>query len=151
MPRSNRLCLFAAVRPHGASAWIPRLVQALALTGLFMLPVQMRAGSDRPHPHALFQLLLDARDGRIEHHEGQDEGAVSRDLRHTVAPRITHHPDLPAIGDSIQTGGSLALLATLVTALLLSPAGSTQVWPTPRPWHDRIPTLEPPPPRLACA
>ena len=97
MPRSNRPRLFAAVRPHGASAWIPRLVQALALIGLFMLPVQMRAGSDRPHPHALFQLLLDARDGRIEHHEGQDEGAVSRDCATPSHPESRIIPICPRL------------------------------------------------------
>jgi hypothetical protein len=149
MPRSNCPRLFAAVRPHGASAWMPRLVQALALIGLLMLPVQMRAGAEQTHPHALLQLLLDARDGRIEHHEGQDEGAGSHDQRHTVPARITHHPDLPTIGDSIQTGGSLALLATLVTALLLSPTSSARVWAPAGHWHGRIPPLEPPPPRLA--
>jgi len=128
---------------------MPRLVRALALIGLFMLPVQMHAGTEQPHPHALVQLLLDASDGVIDHHVGYDEGAHLHDQRDAVTAGGAHRPDMPAVGDSIQTGGSLALLATLVIALLLSPAGSTRVWSAARQWHGRIPTLEPPPPRHA--
>src|SRR5688500_18244709 len=62
MPLARGLPPPVASRRHG----IPRrrlltAFRALSLILLFLLPMQMRAGADDPHPHAMLQLLFDAR------------------------------------------------------------------------------------------
>jgi hypothetical protein len=128
---------------------MPCLLQALALIGLFLLPVQVRAGTEHPHPHSLFQLLLDASDGVIDHHAGTEEDAHFQDQLDAGTTSSAHHPDAPDFGDLIQASGGLALLATLLIVLLLPAAGSAPIWPPSCRWQGRIPTMEPPPPRVA--
>jgi hypothetical protein len=151
MLRRDRPVLFAAPRPGGTSTRFPYLVQALALIGLFTLPVQMRAGTEHSHPHALFQLLLDARDGVIDHHFGQDEEAHQTNHQRSYSPSAAQHPDLPALGSAVQTGGGLALLATLVFAVLLPSGEVERIWPPSRHWRQRNSIPEPPPPRHVSA
>jgi len=149
MVRRNRRFLFAAARPRGTATWMPRLVQALVLIGLFMLPVQVRAGTEQSHPHALFQLLLDASDGVIDHHAGHDEDAFHLDHQESYPRSTAQRLDVPMLDGTIQTGGSLALITALVTDVLLPLAGAERIWPPSRHWRERFSIPESPPPRLA--
>jgi hypothetical protein len=133
---------------------LPILLRALALVGLCLLPMQMRAGAGQPHPHALLHLLLDARDGSFDHHR-DGESSIPQDQTHTAdsADETDHaRPDLPTFGNSLHAGGGLAGLLVLLIALLLPPA-TNRVWPPVATWRGRLPGLDPPPPRFSgiCA
>jgi hypothetical protein len=152
MSRTGRRFQLAAARLPRENAQFRQLIRVLALIGLCMLPVEMRAGTEHPHPHALFQLLLDASDGVFDHHQlTHDEDAAAHDPFDTSGASDTHRPDVPTFGDTVQASGGLAVLLTLLTLLLLPPADTVRVWPTPPRWRGRIPALEPPPPRWATA
>ena len=130
---------------------LPQLVRALALIGLLLLPVEMRAGTERPHAHSLFQLLLDASDGKIDHHAPEEADEAGHHEGHereaAASGSETREPDLPVYSDVIAVSASLAALA-LIAALLSVPRATTAAnWLSPCPWRDRIPALEPPPPR----
>lgn len=137
------------------TALVPRLflslsslLRALALVGLCLLPMHMRAGAGHPHPHALLHLMLDARDGSFDHHR-VGEPATPSDYAPAAANGTDHAPpDLPTYGDSVYAGGGLAVLLVLLTALLLSPT-TDRIWPAVANWRDRLPVINPPPPRLA--
>jgi hypothetical protein len=124
-----------------ASRWgvgLPRLWfwRALVLSALFLLPVQMRAGAEDAHPHAMLELLLDARDGVLDHH-------------HDPHREADHHegaPDLPALGKA-SLGASLAILAVLVPGMALPSARLNRSWPDSVAVNGHPPALEPPPPR----
>ena len=146
MLRSRRRLQVAPVRSPDDPVWLFSLVRTLVLLGLFLLPVQMRAGTEQPHPHALFQLLLDASDGAIDHHLGHD-----KDQLDAMSMSVAHHPDAPTFAASVQTASGLALLAMVVSVLLLPLVGRVRIWPPPGQWLGRIPILEPPPPRLASS
>jgi hypothetical protein len=123
---------------------LPQCIRAVALIGLCLLPVQMRAGTDRPHPHSLFQLLLDVSDGKIDHHALDDPGhAVPHDDHEHAAGQ----PDPPVYSDVMDVSASLAVLATIAALLAIPAATAARIWPTVMAWQGRIPTLEPPPPR----
>ena len=126
---------------------LPSLLRALALVGLCLLPMHMRAGADHPHPHALLHLVLDARDGSFDHHR-RGEIATPPDHAHTavVDGKDPSIPDLPTYGDSIYAGGGLAVLLVLLTVLLLSPTMDRIRLPVAS-WRSRLPVLDPPPPR----
>jgi hypothetical protein len=116
------------------------LLRALALLGLLLLPIQMRAGAQDPHPHALLHLLVDARDGAFDHHTlSEAPGAAG-----------AHHPDIPTVGQSISAAGGLAALAAVVAALIIPPPVADPIWPRSVHWRDRLRTVEPPPPRTGC-
>jgi hypothetical protein len=118
-------------------------VTALAL--LFLLPMQMRAGADDPHAHAMLHLLLDARDGLVDHHE-EDEDAAEHDGH--GSPTGAHEPDVPTLGASNVAGGAMAILATLVVMLLLPAARRVTDRAQSTLLAGRLPELEPPPPRV---
>ena len=151
MSRTRLRSQFAAVRSPGALAWVPRLVHALALIGLCLLPMQMRAGTAHPHPHALLQLVLDARNGSFDHHALGDEPPATTHA-HTETSNGTDrsHPDIPTFGDSMVAGGGLAMLIAILTTVVLAPPGAMRIWPRPLQWRGRLPALDPPPPRLGC-
>ena len=122
-------------------------LRLLALFGLLLLPIQMRAGTDYVHPHALLHLLLDASDHVIDHHldsaaPGHQHGAQGSHARGTQAAS----PDLPTF-ESIQmaAGGLTVSLATLVVLLVIP--GQERVWPRSERWRGRRVRPEPPPPR----
>lgn len=128
---------------HPASA-----LRLLALLGLFLLPIQMRAGTEYVHPHALLHLLLDASDSTLDHHHPAiatpnhthgDPGDHSRE-----APQAA--PDLPTFASIQMAAGGLAV--TLVAfALFLITSMQERVWPRREVWHGRRVLPELPPPR----
>jgi hypothetical protein len=127
------------------------LLRALALLGLLLLPIQMRAGAASPHPHALLHLLLEARDGAFDHHLGKEATAAATDhnVEHVEATG-SPPPDIPAYATSITATGGLAVLAVVVTVLTLPAPRAGRTWPRHAWWRERRPALEPPPPRLSC-
>lgn len=129
---------------HPASA-----LRLLALLGLFLLPIQMRAGTGYVHPHALLHLLLDASDGVIDHHllarAGADNAHGDQDEHVRRAGKAS--PDLPTF-ESIQmaAGGLVVTLVALV--LLLISSMQERVWPRRQAWSGRRVLPELPPPRF---
>ena len=91
------------------------LLRAVALLGLLLLPIQMRAGAASPHPHALLHLLLDARDGAFDHHTVGNAAVAVEHVDATGFPL----PDLPAYATFITAAGGLAVLAVMVTMLTI--------------------------------
>lgn len=120
------------------------LARVLGLVFLFLLPMQMRAGAADPHPHALLQLLLDARDGEIDHHA--DDGHAVHDETH-ASDSGSPVPDVPTFGESNHAGGGMAMLAALVAVFLIPATGAVSFWPSISRWTGRLPALDPPPPR----
>jgi hypothetical protein len=128
----------------------PSLLRALALVGLCLLPIQMRAGTQHPHPHALLHLLLDASDGSFDHHTlGEEPAAPTHDHGAAVAEAGGHQPDIPTLGTSVSALGGLAILAALVTFLMIPPPLAERLWLFAACWRGRFPGLEPPPPRIS--
>lgn len=134
--------------PHLRPASALRL---LALLGLFLLPIQMRAGTAYAHPHALLHLLLDASDNVIDHHlatatPDQGHGDHSDHSRREA----TASPDLPTF-ESIQmaAGGLAVSLVTLALFLIIS--RQERVWPRREAWSGRHVQPDLPPPRLLAS
>jgi hypothetical protein len=129
---------------HPASA-----LRLLALLGLFLLPIQMQAGTGYVHPHALLHLLLDASDGVIDHHllatVGAENAHGEQDEHGQRAVKAS--PDLPTFESIQMAAGGLAV--TLVAmALLLVVSRPERVWPGREVWHGLRVLPEIPPPRL---
>ena len=128
----------------------PSLFRALALVGLCLLPIQMRAGTQQPHPHALVHLLLDASDGSFDHHTlGEEPAAPTHDHSGAVTEAGGQQPDIPTLGTSVSALGGLAILAALVISLVIPASLAERIWLFPACWRGRFPALEPPPPRIA--
>jgi hypothetical protein len=124
------------------------LARVLALVTCFLLPMQMRAGAEDAHPHAMLQLILDARDGGLDHHESEPRHAADgHDHEEAGAETGAHEPDVPVAEVSHGVGAGLAILAVVVVLLEGIAAGREAVWPSFARWRGRRPTLEPPPPR----
>ena len=122
------------------------VVRVTALALLFLLPMQMRAGAEDPHPHAMLQLLLDARDGRLDHHNDGHEA----EHRESGTASATHEPDVPTVGVSNVVGGAIAMLAALVAMLWLPARRRVTDWPAMALLIGRLPAIDPPPPRAAA-
>ncbi len=131
------------------------LVRVLNLIFLLLLPMQMRAGADDPHPHALLQLILDARDGAVDHHASEDHEERHDDH----APGSGSHepvddvyvPDIASFGGLTSAGGSMALLFAIVAFYSIPTPERARIWPLlslPGGW---LPDLDPPPPRISRA
>jgi hypothetical protein len=129
---------------HSASA-----LRLLALLGLFLLPIQMRAGTEVVHPHALLHLLLDASHNGIDHHR---PATATPDLAHGDQDVHTRRneqdsPDLPTFASIQMAAGGLAV--TLVSLLLFLIASMQErVRPRRAVWSGRRVLPELPPPRL---
>jgi hypothetical protein len=149
MPHMTHHAPHAAARLTGDPAWIRSVIRALALLGLLLLPIQMRAGAQLPHPHALLQLLVDMRDGSFDHHTLGEEATPPHNHAGAAETAGAHQPDIPALGKSVSATGGLVVLAALVTALLIPPPPTARVWSHVTPWRCRCALLEPPPPRRA--
>lgn len=151
MPKRSGFLQFATPRSRGINTRrLLALARVLGLVSLLLLPMQMRAGADDPHPHALLQLILDARDGVIDHHGHLDDH--SGDAEHgseSVATGATaDDPDVPTFGESGPAGGGMAMLAAVVILFAVPASGPRRSWPLPARWSGRLPELDPPPPRI---
>ncbi len=122
------------------------LARIAGLALLFLLPMQMRAGANDAHPHAMLHLLLDARDGVIDHHDG--EPAAAHAGHEDSATR--RQPDVPSVESSYVTSGAMAILAALLLLVLLPAIRRAMHWPLAAPLVDWLPTLDPPPPRAGA-
>jgi hypothetical protein len=155
MMLTGRRPQFAAVRWLRETACLPQMGCALALIALLMLPTELRAGTERPHPHSLFQLLIDASDGKIDHHAVDGPDVVNHHGGHAHEAQAmaseSRQPDLPVYSDIIAVSASLAALATIVALLSVPAPAVVRIQLSARAWRDRIPALEPPPPRCAGA
>jgi hypothetical protein len=125
------------------------LLRAAALLGLLLLPIQMRAGAASLHPHALLHLLLDARDGAFDHHTvgGTTAAATDHNPVHVDATG-SPPPDIPTYATSVTAIGGLAVLAVMVMMLTIPAPRAGRTWPRRAWWRERLPVLEPPPPRI---
>lgn len=142
--------LIAAPCVETARATVRRwamLLHVLALAGLFMFPVEMRAGTERPHPHALLHLLVDASDGAIDHHALPNHPlpAIERE-NHETSPE-TLPPDLPSTESSVTGGTGLVAIPALILQFLLMPGQVRRIWPHDRLRQGYLPPLETPPPQ----
>jgi len=100
---------------NGTRWW--QLATMLALFAMLLMPVSYRAGSTRPHGHALIQLIHEAQAGIPVHHHGVDE----MDPHHQggdVASALTGAPPILVIAAS-------ALLPMILLALALRTLRST--------------------------
>ena len=136
--------------PKASQATVRRwamLLHVLALAGLFMFPVEMRAGTERPHPHALLHLLVDASDGAIDHHALPNHPlpAIERE-NHETSPE-KHPPDLPSTESSVTGGTGLVAIPALILQFLLMPGQVRRIWPHDRLRQGYLPPLETPPPQ----
>jgi hypothetical protein len=126
-------------------------LRALALLGLLLLPIQMRAGTTYIHPHALLHLLLDAGDGAIDHHALPATTVTD----HALAEHDDHvrrnekaSPDVPTFESIQMAAGGLAV--TLVSLILLVfVARGERIWPRREVWSGMRLLPELPPPRLS--
>ena len=116
---------------------IVALVRILTLTFLFLLPVQMQAGGDEPHPHALLQLLLDAGDGSIDHHLADENPRHGADENKAMADGAAPRPDLPAIAEGAM-GAGIALLTAVILIFWVPDPTSQRAWSRPRRWRDSV-------------
>jgi hypothetical protein len=124
------------------------MLRVLALLGLFLLPMQMRAGTEHVHPHALLHLLMDAADSEIDHHANEEaQGHGQSDHSGHPLRREAASPDFPTFESIQMAAGGLAV--TLVTIVfLLMPSTRERVWPRREAWIGRRLRPELPPPRL---
>ena len=124
------------------------VLRVLALLGLFLLPIQLRAGTTYVHPHALLHLLLDASDNEIDHHHIASPAPHGHGEQGDHAPVDgAASPDLPTFASLLMAGGGLAV--TLVTLpFFLMTSTRERVWPSREDWRDRRLRPDFPPPRL---
>ena len=111
--------------------------------------MQMRAGTYDPHPHAILQLILDARDGAIDHHA--HHVVVGDDVHgHAYESSATgsHEPDIATFGASSPAAAGMAILAAVVTIFTVPASVSQGTWPILASWTGCSPDLDPPPPRI---
>jgi hypothetical protein len=123
------------------------MLRVLALLGLFLLPMQMRAGTTYVHPHALLHLLLDAADREIDHHHAAATPVHGHGDHSDHAPRSGGaSSDLPTFESIQMAAGGLAV--TLVTLSLFFVASRQErVWPHREVWSGLRLRPEFPPPR----
>lgn len=111
---------------------------------LLFLPVQMRAGAEAAHSHSLLHLLLDARDGEIDHHHDEGDHAHAHQTQPGDECRV--NPDIPSLEETRQTG-SVSMLSAIVVILAVPVERSRAIWPTGPSWHAHHSRPEHPPPR----
>lgn len=132
----------------GPTARVISLTTLILLVALVLQPIQMRAGAADPHPHALMQILLDARDGAIDHHAADDERGHRLAASHD-APRVgILHPDVPRLENANPVSGGAMALAPMLVVFWPFFDRLGRIWQPRARWQDRLPDLEPPPPRV---
>ncbi len=133
------------------------LLWVLALIGLVLSPSDYRAGAVHAHAHALWQLLLDAADGQIHHHD-EDAGAETRmvadwfdptagtgELR---APPSSHTgPDIGTPNDTSLASSSIAIIIATLAVVFPEIAPAVLQGGGDRPPAGVVPRVPSPPPR----
>ncbi|HET7094991.1 MAG TPA: hypothetical protein VFI22_15975 [Thermomicrobiales bacterium] len=142
--------------PNGAAFHIAtaRLTPLFAILALLMLPVDLRAGLELPHPHAIFQIILDAADGGLDHdHAALDQGYGAHHHEHdreTAMPaRDGHSSDLRRVSDagSCAESGLAATMPPMPLALSATARSPHCASPRPALLRDAAPRPPFPPPR----
>ena len=128
---------------------VASLLRVLALFGLFLLPIQTRAGTEYLHPHALLHLLIDVADNEIDHHAGAPDHATGDHSDHPPRSEASK-PDLPTL-DSIQVAAGGLAVTPVTLVLLILESARERVWPHRETWRDRRVRPDFPPPRLSAA
>ena len=135
-----------------------RLVWAVALLGLFTLPVEYRGGAEQPHPHGSYQLWFDAAHGMVDHHRRHVVDALAPAAAPIVAvdagspPVVIDGGDGPRLSPVSRSADRLPLLpgALVVVAAALLP-GVRLAWPAAPALVGTPVRPETPPPRPAVA
>ena len=128
--------------------YVASVLRMLALLGLFLLPIQMRAGTEYVHPHALIHLLMDAADHEIDHHYTAAPSSHGHGDHSNHAPRHdTASPDLPTFESIQMAAGGLAVPLVALTLLVLT-AIHERIWPRREDWRGRRVRPDFPPPRF---
>jgi hypothetical protein len=149
--RANRRHCAASRSPGDRLTWYVAILRLLPLLVMLLLPVQMRAGAADAHPHTLLQLLLDARDGSLDHHQGDHAPGDGQATSVASEGSRGHGPDVPTYEDIGGMGMGVPILAATVALIALLVASEVPVWPRLSRWRDRLPVLDPPPPRQRFA
>lgn len=128
------------------------LLRLLALLGLFLLPMQMRAGAEYVHPHALWQLLMA---GGLDHHHQPEPAAAAHGDHGPHASASSHSrnapsasPDMPAAESTLMAAGGLAMSLTPFLVLVLAWRGE-RIWPRSAAWSGLRVAPDLPPPRCS--
>jgi len=130
-----------------------RLLTAVGVFALLMLPVEYKAGAERAHPHAAFQLWADFAHGKTPHrHDDTPLGHAAHTVHEApVAAAVEPPPDTPKVSEATPPAERAAAFASILAlAWLLLPRG----WPRIAGLASRLVGRSPrpafPPPRLAA-
>jgi hypothetical protein len=143
--RRCRQCA-APLSSTAVPAWAHSIVHAILLLTIALLPVQMRAGANEAHPHSILQLVLDVRDGAIDHHGASDELSHEHEAPQAAQGECLADPDVPSVEETGRLGG-ISMLSIPVLLMLFPAFSSEERWPMPYVRRGRVPELDPPPPR----
>ena len=138
--------------PTARSRTAGRLLYAVVLLSALTLPASYRSGTDVPHPHAIYQLWIDASDGSTDHHH---RGASPETLRAKPRPRLTIGSsllDVPRLTDvTAAHERPLIVPALAVLGLFLLLTRSDRAWGIVVSLAGRRPRPDVPPPRFAVS
>lgn len=134
------------------------LLWSMALFSLFLLPTNVRAGSETTHSHSILQLLIDAHDGQILHHHV--DGAIFGQGGNWFDPGISSSTADTGVGSSTSTdlgdrqnsvpvAGGVALILSIGIVLWLVRPIRSQIATTSSRLFGAITRVPAPPPRLA--
>jgi hypothetical protein len=147
----RRLRQCAAPRSSTAvPAWALLIVRTVLLLTIALLPVQMRAGANEAHPHSILQLVLDVRDGAIDHHGASGESPHEHEALQAAQGECLTDPDVPSVEETGRLGG-ISMLSVPVLLMLIPAFSSEETRPMPYVRRGRVPELDPPPPRASSA
>jgi len=121
------------------------------LLGLVLLPSDYRAGAEFPHAHSLVQLLIDAENGTVHHHDGGstawDHTASSSHERESQLGVSEERPDIGEHEDSAPTTSGFHLLLSAITMLTPAPASQMAAFGPEQRLTGQTPRVLLPPPR----
>jgi hypothetical protein len=149
-PARGVLPFIVKLRSVVGSRWWPAgLVWTLALLGLFLLPIDFRAGAEQAHAHALLHLWADASDGAIHHHGSVGDwldpavGSTASDAAVSSAATA----DVGDHEDSAPAAGGVSFLLGAMTALPALSPRSTEIFCSSRRLVGYVPRMASPPPK----
>lgn len=136
------------------SRGIARLLTAVAALALLMLPVEYKAGAERAHPHAAFQLWADFAHGQTPHRHDETATHPAAHTAHEapVATSVETPPDVPKLSEATPPAERAAAFASIVAlAWMLLSLGRPRIAGLAPHLVGRAPRPAFPPPRLAGA
>ena len=130
-----------------------RLLTAVGVLALLMLPVHYKAGAEQAHPHAAFQLWADFAHGRTPHRHDDAATDHTAHAGHEApfAAAVEPSPDAPKVSEATPPAERAAAFASLLAlAWLLLPLGRPRIAGLASRLVGRVPRPALPPPRLAA-